>query len=61
MEAFKIVACSPPRCSCPTLTVEENLQGEDMVIIADDYNGTVIMELGEFKILAKEFLAKWNS
>lgn len=56
MEIFKVKACSPPSCSCPTLTIEHTVDGDEQVIITDDYNGTVIMTVEEFAMLANGFI-----
>lgn len=55
----KIVACSPPHCACPTLEFDSFVDDDTkIVIITDDYNGTVVMKEEEFKILAEEFLSR---
>jgi hypothetical protein len=55
MKKFQ-VACSPPSCSCPTLTVEEDVDGNPLIVIADDYEGVVVMTGEEFLKLIKGFL-----
>lgn len=57
-EVFRIVACSPPSCGCPELSVEQDVDGNEVVIITDDFNGVSIMSVVEFTILAEEFLKR---
>ena len=56
MEVFKMKACSPPACGCPTLTIEESIDGIQSVVVEDDYNGIVVMTIEEFNMLALGFL-----
>jgi hypothetical protein len=59
-EQFRIVACSPPSCSCPELTFEEDVDGNTLVVIADDFNGVCVMTPKEFEMLAEGFLNEIN-
>jgi len=60
MEKLIIKACAPPACSCPVLEIEPNVDGQSLVIITDDYEGTVVMTIVEFAILASKFLEKYK-
>lgn len=50
-------ACAPPGCGCPVLVIDEH-EGSSTVVINDDYDGTVVMTVEEFKILAEGFLKR---
>lgn len=57
MEIFKLKACSPPGCGCPTLLID-TYEGVETVTIEDDHDGMVCMTIEEFKILAEGFLKR---
>ena len=56
MKNINVLACAPPRCSCPSIETVEDVDGEEMVVVKDDYNGICCMTIDEFKILAEGFL-----
>lgn len=60
MKELNYTACARPNCSCPTIETIEDVDGNQMIQITDDYNGSVIMTIEEMYLLAKEFIVAYK-
>ena len=58
MEPFKYTACALPACSCPVLEVENDVDGNSIVYITDDYGHVVQMTPAQMGLIAMNFLMK---
>lgn len=43
-----ISACAPPSCSCPEVEFTQDIDGNNIAVITDDFGGVVYMTKAEF-------------
>ncbi|MDY0197625.1 MAG: hypothetical protein RBR68_07405 [Tenuifilaceae bacterium] len=53
--------CSPPICKCPILEIEENIDGNKMLLLSDDFGGVAQMTPIQFYELAKQFIEDYDN
>lgn len=61
MVKWEYTACSRPLCQCASIKIVEDVDGNKMVCVEDDYNGSSIMSIQEFKLMAENFLEAYSN
>ena len=49
-EIVKITLCAPPRCSCPTISIDKDTE---LVVINDDFGGKVQLTFEEARLFVE--------
>lgn len=60
MNEFSYIACALPACSCPTLSVENNIDNIPIVYIVDDQDYVVQMSIEEMRLIAIKFIEEYG-
>ena len=58
---YEIKACKCAPSLCPILEIEENIDGDKMLLLSDDFGGVAQMTPIQFYELAKQFIEDYDN
>ena len=61
MKNYKLKMCKCAPSLCPQISIEENIDGNKMLLLSDDFGGVAQMTPIQFYELAKQFIEDYDN